>query len=240
MRRAIFATIMLAAVTALAAEYEGEARKFIKKDIFTCPSTGVSFKAPDLNTKKLQVAYQEATPGITWQLMFAEELGHVAAVTYTKVRKEYPKTDEVLERVASTMKMEAMREGGYLEWAGFLSEAKGKVLQCVIRYPRQGQTVSIRNKWLDSMESLRTDVYEMRHYVVRGDYLIECKLYVPQILPKGSFDEDKLIDTWIPKLQQFVEGCSLIGEKDNYSTQVKEFTRPKSYFRFEFKDPSQG
>jgi len=237
MRKALL-VLMLISVSATAAEYKGEARKFIEKDVFTCPSTGITFNSPDLNAKKLQVAYQEIAPGISWQLMFSEELGYAAAVTYTKIRKEYPKTDKVLERAASNMKMEAMRDGGYLEWAGFLSEAKGKVLQCVIRYPRAGQTVSIRNKWLDSMESIGTDIYEVRHYLIRGGYIVEFKLYVPQLLPKGTFDEDKLMDTWSPKLQKFAEGCSLVTKQDNYSTQVKEFKRPKSYFRFEFKDPS--
>ncbi|MDX9978911.1 MAG: hypothetical protein RBU25_02575 [Lentisphaeria bacterium] len=238
MRTLLLACLLVGAV--FAAELEGEARKFVQDGVFSCPSTGIKFQISDLNAKQLQIQYQEATPGITWQLMFAEELGHVAVVTYTKIRAEYPKTDQVLERTASNMKIEAMRDGGYLEWCGFLSNDEGKILQCIVRYPRAGQTVSVRNKWLGSMESIRLDVYELRHYIVREGFMLEFKLFMPQLLPQGSFNEDKLVDSWADALARFVCGCSLIGKEDNYRQQIKAFTRPDSYFRFVFSDPSQG
>ena len=220
-------------------EYEGEVRKFIVNDEFTCPSTGLKFKTPDLNSQKLQVAYRETTPGISWQLMYASQMGHTAAITFTKIRPEYPKNDEVLERTASNMKMEAMREGGYLEWCGFLSQEKGKVLQAVVRYPRAGQTVSIRNKWLNSMESVPTDIYNIRHYLIRDGYFSEFRVYIPQLAPSSIVSEDKYIDPWFKNLHSFVTGSNLIKDNDNYISQTQEFKKPKSYFRFVFQDPSQ-
>lgn len=236
-----FALLICLFTTSLfATEYTGEARKFIEKNVFTCPSTGVNFKSPDLGTSTLQVQYEEVTPGITWQLVFAEELGHACVVKYTKIRNEYPKNDEVIERTAASIKGNVIREGGYVEWCGFLSDIKGKVLQCIIRYPDAGQTVSIRNKWLKSMESVRMDVYEIRHYLVRDGYFVEYKYYIPQMLPSGSYDEDKYIERWMKSFQGFVEGSSFVKPKDNYGKQLNDFKRPKTYFRFIFKDPSHS
>lgn len=236
-----FALLICLFTTSLfATEYKGEVSKFIEKDVFTCPSTGVKFKSPDLGTNTLQVQYQEVTPGITWQLVFAEELGHVCVVKYSKIRNEYPKTDKVLERIAAKIKGYVLQVGGYVEWCGFLSDAKGKALQCIIRYPDAGQTVSVRNKWLKSMESVSMDVYEIRHYLVRDGFLIEYKYYIPQMLPDGSYDEDKFIESWMKSFKGFVEGSSFVKSTDNYGKQLKDFVKPKSYFRFVFKDPSQN
>ena len=232
---ACFITLPLFAI-----EYVGETRKFIQDNVFICPSTQIEFSIPDLNTGTLQVHYEEMNPGITWQLMFVEELGHMAGITYTKIRLEYPKTDAVLERTAANIKGNVLREGGYLEWCGFLTEKEGKVFQCIIRYPNAGQTVSIRNNWLDTMESVRLDVFEIRQYLIRDGYFLEFKLYFPQFGPMGLFDEEKRIDDWNALLKEFVEGCSLISDKDSYNGQIDRFERPDTYFRFVYKDPSQG
>lgn len=241
MNIAASATVILAFASLVnAAEYRGEARKFIVDDVFTCPSTDLTFHVPDLKTDLLQVRYREVTPGITWHLSFTEELGHMASVTYTKIRAEYPKTDESLLNVAAHLKGNIMREGGYLEWAGFLSQNEGRALQCVIRYPNAGQTVSVRNKWLDARQSVQNDVYALRHYIVRDGWYLEFNVYFPQFLPKGSYDEDKLVDRWSLSLQSFVSGSGLVGNKDSYPDQVKKFTRPKTYFRFVYADPSSG
>lgn len=53
-------------------KYEGEARKFILKDKFKCPSTNISFSTPNLNSPKLNVFYEEATLGITWRLFYSD------------------------------------------------------------------------------------------------------------------------------------------------------------------------
>ena len=119
--------ILLCGNLGIAAEYQGDAAKHISDGIFKCPTTGLTFKAPTLNATQLRVQHRETTPGITWDLVFLEELGHVAAVTYTKIRDEYPKTDEVIQRTASNMKVESLKQGGYLEWCGFLSKEEDRM-----------------------------------------------------------------------------------------------------------------
>lgn len=223
-----------------ATDYLGEAAKHIKNDIFTCPVTGLSFAVPNLNAGVLEVNFREANPGITFDLVFAEELGHLATVTWTKIRSEYPKTDEILQRTAANIKLEVVKERGFLEWCGFLSGDEGRVFQCVIRYPARGKEVQVRNKWLNGLEPGRLDVYILRHYLVRDGWLLEYNLYVPQQLPAGSFDEDKLIDQWSGALHEFVSKSSLVGPDDVYAAQLKAFRRPSTYFRFVFPDPARN
>ncbi|MCH2174343.1 MAG: hypothetical protein MK193_01300 [Lentisphaeria bacterium] len=223
----------------LSIEYEGDARKFILNNEFNCPSTQLKFKSPDLNTTKLRVGFQEVTPGITWQLIFLEETGYSAVVTYTKIRAEYPKNDLLLERIASQMKMECLRVRGYLEWCDFLSDQDGKVLQAIVRYPYAGNIVSIRNNWLNSMESIKTDIFEIKHYLIRDGYLLEFKVYIPQFAPPPMIDEDESIKPWLDNLKEFTLGCSLLKKGDPYATQVDEFKSPDTYFQFIFKDPSR-
>lgn len=231
---------VLSASIASATEYEGEAKKYIAADVFKCPGTEQTFRVPKLDGKKISVRYREAAPGITWELMFAAEYGQMASVTYTKIRAEYPKTDAILHRTAANIKGNLLQEGGYVEWCDFLSDKPGQVLQCVIRYPNAGQSVSVRNKWLNSMETMRTDVYAIRHYLVREGYFLEFNVIFPQMLPKGSFDEDEYLDSWAVNLHDFVKGAKLVSQSDGYAAQVKNFTRPKSYFRFVFVDPARG
>ena len=172
--------------------------------------------------------------------MFAEKQGHLATVTYTKIRKEYPKNDVLLQRTASNIKAIVLKEGGYVEWCGFLSEKKGKPFQCIVRYPMVGPTLYANNKWLGKSELVRNDVYELRHYLIRDGYLLEFGIFVPQFLPKETLDEDKYIDQWMPTLTKFVQGSSLVDEKDSYQDQVKSFKRPESYFRFVYDDPARS
>lgn len=220
-------------------EFNGDAAKHITQTRFKCPITELTFEVPKLNAKTLQVRHRESVPGITWDLMFAEELGHMSTVTYTKIRKEYPKSDAVIQRTASRIKLEVLRQGGYLEWCGFLSENEGRVFQCVIRFPGGGQAALVRNKWLDRMDNVRLDVYVLRHYLVRDGWFVEFNQYVPQLLHDGTFDEDEYIDKWQKTLHDFVSGSSLVGSKGRYKQQIKDFKRPETYFRFEFADPSR-
>ena len=224
----------------VAADYQGDAAKHISDGVFKCPTTGLTFKAPTLNAEQLHVQHRETTPGITWNLVFLEELGHVTTVTYTKIRDEYPKTDEVIQRTASNMKLETLKQGGYLEWCGFLSKEEGRVFQCVIRMAGRGQPAQVRNKWLDRLEQVRLDIYCIRQYIVRDGWFVESNIYIPQLLPTGSFDEDKLLDKWFPALNELVAGSSLVGKKGRYAAQIKAFKRPKSYFQFVIADPARG
>lgn len=223
-----------------AADYEGNAAEHIADGVFTCPTTGLTFKAPTLNADQLRVQHRETTPGITWDLMFVEELGHVATVTYTRIRDEYPKSDEVIQRTASKIKQESLQQGGYLEWCGFLSNEEGRVLQCVIRMPGRGHPAQVRNTWLDRLEQVQLDIYCIRQYIVRDGWFLEFNIYIPQMLPTGSFDEDKLLDQWFPSLNDLVSGSSLVGKEGRYSAQIQAFKRPKSYFRYIFTDPARG
>ena len=75
--------------TTFAVDYEGEGSEHIQDDVFTCPDTNLTFRAPDLKTDNLRIVYQEITPDITWRLSFVEELGHMGSVTFTKIRDEY-------------------------------------------------------------------------------------------------------------------------------------------------------
>lgn len=239
--RLLFGVGVLICVTHVHADdYKGDGAKYITDDVFKCPTTGLSFSAPNLNTDKLEVKFRETTPGITWDLMFAEELGHMATVTYTKIRSEYPKTDEVVQRTAANIKLEMLREGGCLEWCDFLSNEEGRVFQCVIRYPGRGHPAEVRNKWTNRMEEVRLDVYILRQYIVRDGWFLEYNLYVPQHLPTGTFDEDQLIDQWSSALHDFVVKSSLVGPNDSYTAQLKAFKRPQTYFRFVFPDPARG
>lgn len=226
--------------SAIAMEYEGEARKFIENDVFTCPSTGVKIKTPDLGSSKLKIHYKETNPGISWQLYYVEEMGHVATVKYTKIRKEYPKTDDFLMRTASNIKGNTIQEGGYVEWCAFLSKEEGKVFECIIRYPGVGQTVSIRNDWLGAMESVQMDVYGLRRYLVRDGFFVEFEYYIPQFLPTGSYNEDKYLNPWLPKLTDLMVNSSFVQKKEELRKQIENAERPDTFFRFVFKDPSHG
>lgn len=145
-----------------------------------------------------------------------------------------------MELTASNIKALAMQEGGYLEWCGFSSKSKGRFFQCVIRHPYKGQTVSIRNKWLKSMESVRMDVYELRRYMVRDGFFIEFKFYIPQFLAKGMYDEDAYVNRWTKSLNSFMLGSSFIKKGDSLYEEIKNIELPQSYFRFVYPDPSKG
>lgn len=239
MRFLIGLCVVVCATHLQADEVQGDAAKYITDGVFKCPVNGLTFSVPKLNSDKLQVRYRELSPGITWDLAFAEELGHMVTVTYTKIRPEYPKTDEVIQRSAANIKLEMLKEGGCLEWCDFLSNEKGRVFQCVIRYPGRGQPMELRNKWLDRMEQVQLDVYLFRQYIVRDGWFVEYNIFIPQLLPTGTYDEDKLIDQWAKVLQEFVVKSSLVGPDDTYSAQMKAFKRPKTYFRFVFEDPAR-
>ncbi len=237
---AFLSLVLLLTHSAFAVEYEGDGKKFITDDVFTCPNSGLTFHAPDLKSPTLQVSYQEDAPGISWQLRFAEKKGQQLTVTYTKIREGYPKTDAILSRTAAHIKENLLQDGGYVEWCGFLSEKEGRVFQCIVRFPSRGKSSSVKNKWLNTMEATRNDVYMIRQYLVRDGYYLEYNLYVAQTRPTGTYDEEKLMDEWAPKLHQFVAESSLVAKDERYKEQMKEFARPKAYFRFVFDDPSRG
>lgn len=236
-----FLALALFTQIAFAVDYEGDGKKYMEGDVFTCPSSGLTFHAPDLKSPSLLVIHHEDAPGISWQLWFADKTKSLQlSVTYTKIREGYPKTDAILSRTAAHIKENVLRDGGYVEWCGFLSEDDGKVFQCIIRLPGRGKPSTVKNKWLNTKETANNDVYVIRQYLVRDGYYLEYNLYIPQTRPAGTYDEEKLLDDGAPILHQFVEKSGLVATDERYKTQMKAFTRPKAYIRFVFEDPSRG
>ncbi len=202
----------------------------IEDGIYYARDNSYAVKIPALGSKSVHVQDMEIAPGITYRAQFMGELGNNAAIVSTKIRKEFPQDDIVLERVASNQKWEFLREGGYLEDLQFIGTQEGKVLQSVVRYIGLGHPVQIRDGFTGQMVTRPLDVFGVHRYIIRNGYLMEFVILSPQMGPDDVLPENKLILQALKDSSALMADVTIAGKADDKLLKLLKDYKPKDNY----------
>lgn len=227
-------------VSAAAVEIINKAEGKIVDGVYHSLDGSYAVKVPGLGSKSVHVQDVVIAPDITYRVQFLGELGNNAAVVSTKIRKEFPKTDLVLERIASNQKAEFIREGGYLEDLQFIGQAEGKVLQAVVRYIGLGHPAQSRDGFTGQMVTRRMDVFGVHRYIIRNGYLVEFVILSPQMGPDDVFPENKLIQQAINDSTSLIADFTMEDKSDDKLIKLLKDYQPKdNYIIHKVKSPTK-
>jgi len=217
MKSSLATTLLLIVISAtpiFAADIVDKAEGKIKDGVYYSLDDAYTVKVPGLGSKSVHVQDVVVAKDITYRVQFLGEYGVNAAIISTKIRKEFPKNDLVLQRIASYQKREHLREGGYLEDLQYIGTKEGKILQAVVRYIELGHEARLRDPFTGKMVTRRMDVLGVHRYIVRNGYFFEFVMLNPYVTKSDALPENGLIAWSIKDLTALMAEFRINGKTE--------------------------
>ncbi len=235
MRFSILVMLILGSLASHLCGVEG----VIQSGSYTTIDGAATVKIPTDITKENGIRDRSDGQGISCQAVFLRSNQQITGIFTTKIRKEFPKTDEVLYRNAARYRQSIRTEdGSVMEYLEMVDLPGRKMLMSVVRHIEQGNAIVLKDDWAGTKLAVRGDVLEVRIYLIQNGYLVEFKnMTMPRLaLHMSEPSENEIAIQAMADLRGFVMGSNALTADQKEKLGGMDLIRP--YVRGIFKDPS--